>query len=198
MPRRSIVIGPSIPTQLYQPIGQLVAVWARLEEEIDNLLDGLHGCPSVAALGDIPPSFARRAKRLKEAAGLCFRASPDLAARLASIEKRAFALGQQRNLIVHGRIWFGRPLLAFNSKREIALTAETLGRLTNEIATLAAEVGSLNRPPEFEQIRPGSDGLTPPERAALRNFRKTNPNRPEHPHRPMPPSIARRQRASQE
>jgi hypothetical protein len=196
MVRRSVLLGPSLPMQFYQPIGHLVAVWARLEEEIDNLLEDLHGCPAVAALGDIPAPFRRRAERLVEAANLCFQATPDLVARFTSIGQRAIQFGRHRNLIVHGRIWFGTPLLAFNNKREIVLTVNTVMQITNEIAALTEEVSKLNRPPAFEQIRPGSDGLTSPERAVLQNFRKTNPSLPGHPHRPMPPSVARQQHAS--
>ena len=113
MARRSVSLGGMLPAEFYQPIGHLVAVWSKLETEIDNLLDDLHRAPSVAALGPIPPSFAARAKMLKQA------------------ERRAFHSGQDRNLIVHG------PTICFSTTP--ALEQRLLsGETYSQVSTLAA------------------------------------------------------------
>jgi hypothetical protein len=195
MARHSVSLGPMLPEQFYRPIGHLVAVWARLEEEIDNLLEDLHRCPAVAALGDIPATFARRAKRLKDAAALCFPTTPTLLDKINSIEQRAFRLGQDRNLIVHGRIWFCDRLIAFNTKRELALSLDAVEKLTHEIAVLAAELATMNSGDAIVQLRPGRDPLTPLEREALRNLRSTSQTG-DHPRRPTPPSVLRQRQAS--
>lgn len=194
---RSVVIGPSLPTELYQPIGHLVFVWARMEEEIDNLLDDLFRCPVVGGLPPIPASFARRADWMEKAAALCFAGCPTLAEKLIAIAKRAFALGQDRNLIVHGRLWFGKPMLAFNRKREIELTVESVARLIHEIASLAQRMAQINRSPALPRLRPDHDVLTPHERAVLRTLDRSRPI-PDAgcPGLPIPPSILRQRRAS--
>lgn len=193
MARSSVSLGPSLPIQFYEPIGRLVAVWARLEDEIDLHLEDMHRCPAVAALGKIPLPFKMRADRLKKAALLCFADVPALVDRIIAIAERALQFGQDRNLIVHGRVWFSDPLIVFDSKREIVFTVEFVQRITHGIAELTVEIAKLNRPPAFEQMRLGSDGLTPPERAALEKLRRNRPSPPhgERHHRPMPPSVAR-------
>lgn len=193
-------MGLMLPLEFYQPIGEVVAAWAQLEAEFDDCLELLHRSPDLALLGHIPASFSQRVKRMEEAAPLCFPASPTLANRFIAIAREARRLGRDRNIVVHGRIWFwtgGKGFIAFNSKREVPFTLEFIQALRFGIGCLTAIIALIVRPQTREEISAGDDPLAPDERDALQTFRTMHPTRPDLPHGPMPPSVLRQLRASQ-
>lgn len=180
----------TIPFDYLPAIGALIAHWGAFEKQFCGFIEILARHPDAALLRGMPPTFAQKAKRLRELARIAFTGTPTLAEKISDFSLSTKTIADKRNVIVHG-FWWDMGLFDPDRGVEIATEPDGSGDFysvkLDQIEALAKKVIGLKREGILLHFPPplgGGEILTPSEWAALQAFHAQYP--------PFPRAVFRR------